>query len=231
MLTIRPAAERGHADHGWLQARHTFSFAGYHDPRWMGFRSLRVLNDDIVAGGGGFGMHPHRDMEILTWVLRGALEHRDSMGHHGIIRPGEFQYMAAGTGVEHSEINPSETEPVRLLQIWLFPDRKGHPPAYAHRSLATAASGRWHLVASPGGREGSIPIHQDVDVLLARLGAGGSLTHRLPPGRHAWVQLAEGEVRLNGERLRAGDGALLSDEGEVSLTGVEPAQLLLLDLA
>ncbi|MFM1770420.1 MAG: hypothetical protein RJA22_2949 [Verrucomicrobiota bacterium] len=231
MLTIRPAAERGHAEHGWLQARHTFSFAEYQDPRWMGFRSLRVINDDLIAGGGGFGMHPHRDMEILTWVLRGALEHRDSMGHHGLIRPGEFQYMAAGTGVQHSESNPSATESVRLLQIWMHPDRRGHPPAYAHRSFAAAPSGRWHVVASPDGRDASMAIHQDAQILLARLAPGETLTHRLAPGRHAWAQMAEGEIDLNGECLRAGDGAMLSDVAEVNLSGIQPAQLLLFDLA
>ena len=230
MLTIRKSEDRGHANHGWLDAHHSFSFAGYHDPRWMGFRTLRVLNDDTIGGGGGFGTHPHRDMEIITYVLSGALEHKDSMGNGRVIRPGEVQYMAAGTGVQHSEFNHSETEPAHLLQIWIVPDRKGAPPAYAERSLAKAPSNRLHLVASKTGRDGSISINQDADVYLTKLGAGESVQHSLQPQRHAWVQVAEGEVTLNGQKLKAGDAAALSDERNIHLTGTLPSQVLLFDL-
>ena len=230
MLTIRKAEDRGHANHGWLDAHHSFSFAGYHDPRWMGFRTLRVLNDDTISGGGGFGTHPHRDMEIVTYILSGALEHKDSMGNGRVIRPGEVQYMAAGTGVEHSEFNHSETEPVHLLQIWIVPDRKGAKPAYAERSLAKAPTGRLLLVASKIGRDGSIGINQDADVFLAKLNAGDSVEHSLKPQRHAWVQVAGGEVKLNGQLLKAGDGAALSDETSVALSATQPAQVLVFDL-
>lgn len=230
MLTIRKAEDRGHANHGWLDAHHSFSFAGYHDPRWMGFRTLRVLNDDTIAGGGGFGTHPHRDMEIITYVLSGALAHKDSMGNGRVIRPGEMQYMAAGTGVEHSEFNDSETEPVHLLQIWIYPDRKGAKPAYAERSFAKAPAGRLHLVASKSGRDGSIGINQDADVYLAKLNIGDSVQHSLKSQRHAWVQVAEGEVTLNGQALKAGDGAALSEEAVVELRATQPAQVLVFDL-
>lgn len=230
MMTIRKAQDRGHANHGWLDAHHSFSFAGYHDPRWMGFRSLRVLNDDTIAGGGGFGTHPHRDMEILTYVLSGALAHQDSMGNGRIIRPGEVQYMAAGTGVEHSEFNHSETAPVHLLQIWLVPDRRGAPPAYAERSFAQATSDRLHLVASKSGRDGSIAINQDVDVHIVKLNPGAAMTQPLQPRRHAWVQVAEGELTLNGQLLATGDGAALSDETGITFTAERPAQALLFDL-
>lgn len=229
-MTIRKAQDRGHANHGWLDAHHTFSFAGYHDPRWMGFRSLRVLNDDTIAGGGGFDTHPHRDMEILTYVLSGALAHQDSMGNGRIIRPGEVQYMAAGTGVEHSEFNHSETAPVHLLQIWLVPDRRGATPAYAERSFARAAADRLHLVASKSGRDGSIAINQDVDVHLVKLSPGATMTHPLQPRRHAWVQVAEGELTLNGQLLATGDGAAFSDETKINFTAGRPAQALLFDL-
>ncbi len=230
MLTIRKAEDRGHANHGWLDAHHSFSFAGYHDPRWMGFRSLRVLNDDVIAGGGGFGTHPHRDMEIITYILSGALEHKDSMGNGRVIRPGEIQYMAAGTGVEHSEFNHSETEPAHLLQIWIVPDRKGAKPAYAERSFATAPAGQWHLVASKAGREGSIAINQNADVYLAKLNRGDAVKHTLQSQRHGWVQVAEGEVILNGTALKAGDAAALSDEQAIEITGSQPSQVLLFDL-
>ncbi len=230
MKTIRKSAERGHANHGWLDAHHSFSFADYHDPRCMGFRSLRVLNDDTIAGGGGFGAHPHRDMEIITYILSGALEHKDSMGNGRVIRPGEVQYMAAGTGVEHSEFNHSETEPAHLLQIWIVPDRKGAKPAYAERSFAKAPTGRLHLVASKSGRDGSIGINQDADVYLAKLNAGDSARHTLPPQRHAWVQVAEGEVTLDGQILAAGDAMAFSDESGFELRAVTAAQVLVFDL-
>lgn len=231
MLTLRPAAARGHADHGWLQSAHTFSFADYHDPKWMHFRHLRVLNDDVIAGGGGFGMHPHRDMEILTYVLRGALRHRDSMGNTAVMRAGDAQQMSAGTGVTHSEFNDSPTEPLRLLQTWILPARKGVTPSYAEKSLTTAAPGQLHLLASSGGRDGSLPLHQDCDVWLAKFVGGETLTLPLRPGRHAWVQVAEGEVVLNGTPLREGDGAGLSDETALTLSAPVPAQVLVFDLA
>ena len=183
MMTLRKANERGHADHGWLNSYHTFSFANYHDPRHMGFRSLRVINDDIVAPGAGFGEHPHRDMEIITYVLSGALEHKDSMGNGRIIRAGDVQYMAAGTGVQHSEYNPSATEPVHLLQIWIIPDRKGAKPAYADRSFADAPSGALTLIASQDGRADSMRINQDADVWLGKLSAGQQLDQTLRPGQ------------------------------------------------
>ena len=230
MITIRRSDERGHANHGWLDTRFTFSFADYHDPRWMGFRSLRVINDDTVAGGGGFGEHPHRDMEIITYILSGSLEHKDSMGNGRVIRAGEVQYMAAGTGVRHSEFNPSPTEPVHLLQIWIVPDHKGAPPAYAEKSFVAAESGRLHLVASKTGRDGSLPINQDADMFLARLNASDDVAHSLRPGRHAWVHVAEGVVTLNGELLQSGDGASVSDESRLQFAAKKPSQVLLFDL-
>ena len=196
----------------------------------MGFRSLRVLNDDTIAGGGGFGTHPHRDMEIITYILSGALEHRDSMGNGRVIRPGEVQYMAAGTGVEHSEFNHSPTEPAHLLQIWIVPDHKGAKPAYAERSFAQAPTGQLHLVATKSGRDGSIAINQDADVYLVKLREGDTVRHHLALGRHAWIQVAEGEVTCNGQTLKAGDAAALSDETNLELTGAKPAQVLLFDL-
>jgi len=230
MITLRRANERGHANHGWLDTYHTFSFADYHDPRWMGFRSLRVINDDLVMPGEGFGMHPHRDMEIITYILSGALEHRDSMGNGRVIRAGEVQYMAAGTGVQHSEFNPSKDEAVHLLQIWIVPDQRGVTPRYAERSLAQAAPGSLHLVASKAGRDGSIAIHQDADLWLGRLDAGDRTTHRLAPGRHAWIHVAEGAATVNGQVLDAGDAAAVSEETELELVATKAAQVLLFDL-
>ncbi len=230
MITIRKAEERGHAHFDWLNTWYTFSFADYHDPDHMGFRALRVINDDIIMGGGGFGTHPHRDMEIITYVLSGALEHKDSMGNGRVIRPGEVQYMAAGTGVAHSEFNPSPTEPVHLLQIWILPDRKGVKPAYAERSFAGAATGKFHLAASKSGRDGSIPINQDVDVFVGKLGAGDRFSYSLKPGRHGWLQVASGRVELNGLPLKAGDGAAVSDENKLVLESTGSAQVILFDL-
>ena len=230
MITIRKAEERGHASFDWLNTWYTFSFADYHDDRHMGFRALRVINDDTIAGGVGFGTHPHRDMEIITCVLSGALEHKDSMGNGRVIRPGEVQYMAAGTGVAHSEFNPSPTEPVHLLQIWILPDHKGAKPTYAERSFAKAAPGKFYLVASKSGRDGSIPINQDADVFIGKLGAGNKISHQLKPGRHGWLQVAEGEVEVNGLPLKAGDGAAVSDESELILESTGPAQVILFDL-
>lgn len=231
MIRIRKSEERGHANHGWLDSFHTFSFADYYDPQHMGFRALRVINEDRVAGGGGFATHPHRDMEIITYVLSGALEHKDSMGSGSVIRPGNVQYMAAGTGVRHSEFNHSPTEPVHLLQIWIMPDKHGAKPSYAEKSFADAPTGRLNLIASKSGRDGSIPINQETDLFVAKLNASDAVTHPLAPGRGAWVQVAQGEVTLNGEPLKAGDGAALASEAAVELRAQQASQVLLFDLA
>ena len=230
MMNIRRANERGHADHGWLNAYHTFSFAGYYDPAYMGFRSLRVINDDTVAPGGGFGTHPHRDMEIITYILDGELEHKDSMGNGRVIRTGEVQYMAAGTGVQHSEFNPSEKNPVHLLQIWIQPDRKGAKPRYEEKSMVRAQTGVWHLVASQSGRDGSIAINQDAELLLAKLESGDTVEHLLPAQRQAWIHVAEGAVELNGQKLNAGDAVAVSEEAKLKLTAIGKSQVLLFDL-
>ncbi|HEX5218169.1 MAG TPA: pirin family protein [Verrucomicrobiae bacterium] len=230
MMTIRRSEERGHVNHGWLDSHFTFSFAEYHDPRYMGFRSLRVINDDRIAPGGGFGMHPHRDMEIISYVLDGALEHQDSMGNGSVIRPGDFQYMSAGTGVRHSEFNPSDKDETHLLQIWILPDERGVKPRYGEKALAKAPTGKLHLVASKSGRDGSIAIQQDADLHLARLNPKDSVEHVLNPGRHAWVHVATGEVDVNGQVLKAGDAAALSEEARVKLAAKQPSQVLLFDL-
>ncbi len=230
-MTLRKANERGHANHGWLDTWHTFSFADYHDPRHMGFRSLRVINDDTVAPGAGFDTHPHRDMEIITYVLRGALQHRDSMGHSAVMRAGEVQRISAGTGVRHSEFNHSSVEPVHFLQIWILPDVSAVKPDYAEKSFATAPAGQLVLIASKSARAGSIPINQDADVFLAKFAGGDSVKHSLKPDRHAWVQVAEGEITLNGQRLATGDGAALGGETALELTATHPAQALLFDLS
>ena len=230
MITQRKAHERGHASHGWLDSYHTFSFADYYDPQWMGFRSLRVINDDIVMPRMGFGKHPHRDMEIITYVLSGQLAHEDSMGNGRVITPGEFQYMSAGTGVQHSEQNPSGSEAVHLLQIWITPDARGVKPRYAEKSMKDAATGALHLVTSKTGRDGSIAIHQDSDLFLGKLDAGQKVTHKLSADRHAWLHVAEGEITLDGQTFAAGDAAAVSKETELNLTGVKPAQVLLFDL-
>lgn len=230
MMNIRRANERGHAEHGWLDTYHTFSFADYYDPRWMGFRSLRVINDDLVMPGMGFGMHPHRDMEIITYILSGALEHRDSMGNGRVIQAGDVQYMAAGSGVRHSEFNPSKEEAVRLLQIWITPDRKGVEPSYAEKSFNNSATGALHLVASKAGRDGSIGIHQDADVWLAKLESGQSVSHRVAAGRHAWLHVAEGDVVVNEHSLQGGDALAVSEEAGLKIRATKPAQVLLFDL-
>jgi len=229
-MIIRKAGERGHASHGWLDTWHTFSFADYHDPQWMGFRSLRVINDDLVMPGMGFGTHPHRDMEIITFILSGSLEHKDSMGNGRIIRTGEVQYMSAGSGVYHSEFNPSRDEAVHLLQIWIQPDSKGHAPRYAEKSFANTPAGALHLVASRTGRDGSIAIRQDADLWLAKLGAGESSTFELSSGRHAWLHVAEGEVTVNGELLNGGDAAAFDRATSIELLAARPSQVLLFDL-
>jgi len=231
MITIRTANERGHANHGWLDTYHSFSFADYYDPAWMGFRNLRVINDDLVMPGMGFGMHPHRDMEIITYILAGSLEHKDSMGNGRVIRTGEVQYMAAGTGIRHSEFNPSEDEAVRLLQIWIEPDHRGAKPRYEEKSFANAEAGKLHLVASKSGREGSIAINQDADLWLARLEPGQSLSHVIAPGRHVWLHVGEGELTLDGRTLSSGDAAALSSESQLTIRTSKPSQVLLFDLA
>jgi quercetin 2,3-dioxygenase len=230
MMKIRKANERGHAEHGWLDTYHSFSFADYYDPQWMGFRSLRVINDDLVMPGMGFGTHPHRDMEIITYILSGALEHKDSMGHGRVIRTGEVQYMAAGSGVQHSEFNPSKDEAVHLLQIWIQPDRKGVKPRYAEKSLADAPAGAMRLVTSKTGRDGSIAIHQEADLWLGKFNAGDHAAHKLAKGRYAWVHVAEGEVSLNGQTLQGGDAAAVSEEGALELSASKASQVLLFDL-
>lgn len=232
MIRVRPSGERGHFDHGWLNTYHTFSFGDYFDPRNMGFRSLRVLNEDFVAPGTGFPRHGHRDMEILTYVMSGELTHGDSLGNSGPITTGEIQRMTAGTGVLHSEANRSTTEPVHLLQIWILPDRPGHEPGYEQRTidLAPAAKG-WALIASADGRDGSATVHQDVTLLVGRPTAGHEISYAIAPGRHAWVQVTRGTVRLNGHALGAGDGAAISEEPLLTLTATEDAEVLLFDLA
>ena len=232
MITVRPSAERGQADHGWLLTKHTFSFADYQNPRHMGFRRLRVINEDRVQPGKGFGTHAHRDMEIVTYVLEGALQHRDSMGNGSIIRPGDVQRMSAGTGVTHSEYNPSPTEPVHFLQIWIFPEREGLPPSYEQKRFPPAErQGALRLIASPMGRDGAVTVHQDAEVFATLLAPGDEVAHALAKGRHAWVQLVSGAVSLDGKTLRAGDGAAVSEEAAVTLRASEESELLLFDLA
>jgi hypothetical protein len=232
MITIRRAGDRGHRNYGWLDTFHTFSFNDYHDPAFMGFRSLRVINEDRVEPGEGFGTHPHRDLEIITYVLSGALAHRDSMGNGSAIRPGEVQRMSAGTGVTHSEFNGDAEQPVHFLQIWLLPERKGIPPSYEQKAFPESEkTGRLRLVASRDGREGSVRIHQDADLYATVVGKDESVPVSLRPGRYGWVQVARGAVRLNEEALAAGDGASVSGEGGLTLTGLEPAEILVFDLA
>lgn len=230
MIKIRRSDERGHANHGWLDSRHSFSFADYYDPAWMGYRSLRVINDDRVEASKGFGTHPHRDMEIITYVLSGSLEHKDSMGNGRILRAGDLQYMSAGSGVRHSEFNPSAHEAAHFLQIWIQPDRTGSAPRYAEKSLVDATEGVFHLITSPTGREDSISIHQDTDLSLARLAPGQSVSYAIRPGRYAWVHLAEGGLTLNGNALAAGDAAIVESETTLEFTATQASQVLLFDL-
>ena len=231
MITVRRADDRGHFDHGWLNTYHTFSFADYHDPRFMGFRALRVINDDRVAPGQGFGEHRHRDMEIVSYVLEGALAHRDSMGNSGVIRPGDVQRMSAGTGVQHSEFNGSRTDPVHFLQIWILPEIPGSPPGYEQKTFPPETRrGKLRLVGSPDGREGSLTVGQDVAIYASVLETGEEVQHRLAPGRHAWLQVAEGALELNGHRLEEGDGAAVTDEDELDIAG-KGSEFLLFDLS
>ena len=232
MIEIRRAGERGAANHGWLDTRYTFSFSDYHDPAHMAFQSLRVMNEDRVAAGAGFPMHGHRDMEILTFILEGALEHRDSMGNGEVLRPGEIQRMSAGTGIRHSEFNPSKDEPVHLYQIWILPDCEGHEPSYEQRRFEVAdRAGRLRLVASPDGRDGSVTIHQDATLYWTDLDDGQEVAHPLEAGRHAWVQVLRGGAVLNGETLATGDGAAISAEKALLLRADGHAELLVFDLA
>ena len=233
MSVVRLAEERGRANFGWLDSRHTFSFGRYVDPNHMGFRALRVINDDRVAPGGGFGQHPHDNMEILSYVVQGALAHRDSLGTGSVIRPGDVQLMSAGTGVTHSEFNASESEPVRFLQIWLPPERRGLTPSYQQEHFAAESrQDTLRLLVSPDGQEGSLRIHRDVSIYGALLAQGASVSHRFKPGRHLWAQIVRGEVRFNNERtLKEGDGLALSEGGELKLQGVaEQSELLVFDL-
>lgn len=232
MITLRRANERGHVRHGWLDTYHTFSFASYRDPRHVHFRALRVMNEDVVQPGQGFGTHPHDNMEIVTYVLEGALEHRDSMGNGEVLRPGEFQRMSAGTGITHSEFNPSATEPVHLYQIWLFPERKGMEPSYEQKRFPEAERhNRLRLVASRDAAESSLRIHQDACIYLASLDDGVTLEHVVATGRHAWLQVLRGDVELNGQALKTGDGAAVSDEERLEITGRGMAEVMLFDMA
>jgi quercetin 2,3-dioxygenase len=232
MITIRPGNERGGGDYGWLKTRHTFSFNDYNDTKWMGFRSLRVINEDWVAPNGGFPTHPHRDMEIITYVLSGKLEHKDSLGTGSVILPGDGQRMTAGRGIRHSEANPSSTESVHLLQIWIFPDKHGHEPGYEQKTFPESEKrGKLRLIASNDGAEGSVKINQDAKLFVTQLAFGEEVTQSLAAKRYAWIQVAKGEVELNGQKLRQGDGAAISEEKKLKIKATEDAEVLLFDLA
>jgi redox-sensitive bicupin YhaK (pirin superfamily) len=232
MITIRRAEERGGGDHGWLKTHHTFSFGEYWDPKWMGFRSLRVINEDWVAPNTGFPTHPHRDMEIITYVLEGKLEHKDSLGTGSTILPGDGQRMTAGSGIRHSEFNPSTNEPVHLLQIWIQPERAALVPSYEQKSFSEAEKcGKLRLIASRDASDGSVKINQDANLYVSLLRAGEEVEHELGAGRHAWLQVARGSVELNGKTLAQGDGAAISDEKTLAIKGSTDAEVLLFDLA
>ena len=232
MITIRRSNERGGGDHGWLKTRHTFSFNDYYDPKWMGFRSLRVINEDWVAPDRGFPTHPHRDMEIITYVLSGKLEHKDSLGTGSVILPGHGQRMSAGRGIRHSEANPSPTESVHLLQIWILPDKQGHEPGYEQKAFPEAEKrGKFRLIASNSGGDGSGKINQDAKLLVTKMEAGDEITQQLDAKRYAWLQLAKGNVEVNGQKLYQGDGAAISAEEKLTIKATEEAEVLLFDLA
>jgi len=232
MIVVRHGEERGRARFDWLDSRHSFSFGHYHDPAHMGFRSLRVINEDRVVPGGGFATHGHADMEIISYVLAGALEHKDSLGTGAVIRPGEVQRMTAGTGITHSEFNPSKSEPVHFLQIWILPERRGLPPGYEQRAYPAAErQGRLRLVAARDGRAGSVTVHQDASLYAALLARDQQVEHRFADGRYGWIQVARGAVEANGVRLSAGDGAAIGEQPAVSIRGMEDAEILLFDLA
>jgi redox-sensitive bicupin YhaK (pirin superfamily) len=232
MITVRKSNDRGHARHGWLESYHTFSFAGYHDPRFTGFRDLLVINEDRVQPGQGFGTHGHEDMEIISYVLEGELAHKDSMGTGSVIRPGDVQRMSAGTGVRHSEFNHSKDNLVHFLQIWITPKQEGIPPSYEEKRFSPEDKrNRLRLIVSPGGDEGSLRIHQDARLYATRLDEGKEASLGLAPGRHGWVQVVRGAIEVNGQRLETGDGAAVSDERELRLRGVQAAEVLVFDLA
>jgi redox-sensitive bicupin YhaK (pirin superfamily) len=232
MITIRPSAERGGGNHGWLNTKHTFSFADYWDPKWMGFRSLRVMNEDRVQPNAGFPTHPHRDMEIITYVLSGKLEHKDSLGTGSVILPGDGQRMTAGSGIRHSEFNPSTTEPVHFLQIWILPEKAALPPSYEQKSFPEDQKrGKLRLIASRDALEESVKIYQDVNLYVSLLRPDEEVTHQLAKQRYAWLQVARGAVKLNGKKLNQGDGAAISDETMLTLKATEDAEVLLFDLA
>jgi redox-sensitive bicupin YhaK (pirin superfamily) len=232
MITVRPRNERGLSKFNWLDSRHTFSFGDYHDPQNMGYGHLRVINEDRVSPGAGFPTHSHRDMEIITYVLEGALAHKDSTGTSSVIRVGDVQRMSAGTGISHSEYNGSQTEPVHFLQIWILPSQTGLQPGYEQRSFELQKNtGSWLLVAAPDARDGAVKIHQDTELSLAVLPRGKEITYSLKPGRHAWLQVARGKVTLNGSTLEAGDGAAASEESSLQIKALENAEILVFDLA
>ncbi len=232
MITIRKSEARGHANHGWLDSKHTFSFANYYDPQHMGFRNLRVINEDKVVGGAGFGTHGHQDMEIITYVLEGSLEHRDSIGNGSIIQPGDVQRMSAGTGIRHSEYNHSQTEPVHFLQIWVFPDTKNLPPSYEQQNFSVAKTpGKLRLVAAKDGHDGALTVHQNLKLYAGVLATGDQVSHTLQPQRHGWIQVARGAINLNGLPLNTGDGAAVSEDIKLQIEATEDAEILLFDLA
>ena len=232
MIRLRPGDQRGFADHGWLKSYHTFSFAGYYDPNHMGFGALRVINEDRVAPGQGFGTHPHDNMEIVSYVLEGELEHKDSMGNGQVLRPGEFQRITAGTGVTHSEFNPSAEHPAHFYQIWLRPEKEGLPPSYQQKAFDKAGRrNRWQRVASRDGAEASLTIHQDASIYLADLEPGAELTYELAANRHAWLQVLRGSLSLEEHPLRAGDAAAISDQQRLRVQAAEPTELMLFELA
>ena len=232
MIEIRRSDERGHAEHGWLDSRHTFSFADYYDPDRMGFGPLRVINEDRVQPGKGFGTHGHRDMEIVSYVLEGALEHKDSMGNGSVLRPGFVQRMSAGTGVRHSEFNHSQSDLVHFLQIWIIPDKAGLEPGYEEKQFPdTEKQGALRLIASRDGRDGSVVVHQDVDLYASLLAKGDELEHAARPSRKTWIQVVRGDVDVNGETLHGGDGAAIVDEKRLSIRSESPAEILLFDMA
>lgn len=231
MIRIRKANERGHFNFGWLDTYHTFSFGDYYDPSFMGFSSLRVINEDFVHAGRGFPTHSHRDMEIITYILEGALQHKDSMGTGSVIRPGDVQRMTAGTGVSHSESNPSTKDSVHLLQIWIMPNERGLKPSYEQKVFSEEQKqGKLCLIASETGRDGSVKIHQDANVYAAILDEGQTVSHQLSPGRHAWLQVARGAIRINGDTLNQGDGAAVSDLSKIDVLGSQRSEILLFDL-
>ncbi len=232
MIQIRRSEERGGGDHGWLKTQHTFSFNDYWDPKWMGFRSLRVINEDWVAPNNGFPTHPHRDMEIITYILEGELEHKDSLGTGSVILPGDGQRMTAGSGIRHSEFNPSSTKAAHLLQIWIQPEKTGLQPSYEQKSFAEEDKrGKLRVIASRDAKDGSVKINQDAKLYVSLLKPGEEVAHELSQGRHGWLQVARGSVELNGNKLGQGDGAAISDEKELKIKGAEDAEILLFDLA